>query len=139
MMEEDKRNALIEYRLKQAHETVSEVELLLDHDKYRAAINRMYYGMFYTLLALGNKYEFATSKHGQLIGWFNKKFINGNIFDRKYGKYLREAFEIRNQSDYDAFIELSEIDMAQRFKRMKEFISVIEKHILEGEKGQVQE
>lgn len=133
MIEEDKREALIKYRLEQANETISEAELLLDHGKYRAAVNRIYYGMFYALLALGNKYQFATSKHGQLIGWFNKVFIKGKILDRKYGKYLREAFEVRNQGDYDAFIEFSKENVVQRLERMKEFISAIERHILEGD------
>lgn len=131
MIEKDKRDALIKYRLEQANETISEAELLLNHGKYRAAVNRIYYGMFYALLALGNKYQFATSKHGQLIGWFNREFIKGNKFDRKYGKYLREAFEVRNQGDYDAYIEFSEENVVQRLERMKDFVSAIERHILE--------
>jgi len=53
--------------------------------------------MFYALSALGHASDFSTSKHGQLIGWFNKNFIKDRVFERKYGKMLREAFEIRNR------------------------------------------
>ncbi len=128
-MEADKRDALIKYRLEQAHDTISEVELLLDHDKYRAAVSRMYYGIFYALLALANTYKFATSKHGQLIGWFNREFIKTDVFDRKYGKILRDAFKIRHQGDYDAFIEFSNDDVERRFGDMKDFICSVETHI----------
>ena len=40
---EEKRPALIQYRIKQAKETVEEANLLIEHDKFRAAINRIYY------------------------------------------------------------------------------------------------
>ncbi|CAN2039114.1 HEPN domain-containing protein [Candidatus Magnetomoraceae bacterium gMMP-15] len=134
MIEKDKREALIQYRITQAKETISEVKLLFEHTKYRAAVNRIYYGVFYTLLALGNKYHFTTSKHGQLIGWFNKNFIKEGIFDRKYGKILRQAFKNRTQGDYDAFINFSKNDVLKQFEDMKDFISTVENHILKEEK-----
>lgn len=134
-MEPEKRTALISYRLEQAQETITEAELLIQHGKYRAAVNRIYYGMFYAVSAMGTLYHFTTSKHGQLIGWFNKEFIKTGAFDRKYGKILREAFELRNQGDYDAFMIFSEADVRQRFEEMHAFIGVIAQHIsaqLEG-------
>lgn len=128
-MDKEDREVLTAYRLEQAKETIAEAELLIGHEKYRAAINRIYYGMFYALSAIGSRYGFATSKHGQLIGWFNKIFVKTDIFDRKYGKMLREAFELRNQGDYDAFIRFSQDDVLKRFEDMKAFISGVEKFI----------
>jgi len=128
-MNEDERNALTTHRIGQAKETVSEAELLIAHGKYRAAVNRIYYGMFYALSALGHACDFSTSRHGQLIGWFNKNFIKERVFDRKYGKMLREAFEIRNRGDYDAFVEFSRADVLRHFEEMKEFIDILEQYI----------
>lgn len=134
-MESKQRIALITYRLEQAKDTISEAELLIEHGKYRAAVNRIYYGMFYAVSAVGTLYQFTTSKHGQLIGWFNKEFIKTETFDRKYGKILREAFELRNQGDYDAFITFPENDVRQRFEEMKAFIGAIEQYISTRIKG----
>ena len=67
-LEENKRTELIKYRLDEAKESVADVQLLIDNDRYRAAVNRIYYGMFYSLLALGLAYKFETSKHQQLLG-----------------------------------------------------------------------
>lgn len=72
-MNSDDRNQLITYRLDQANETIRDVQLLIENDRLRSAVNRIYYGMFYSLLALGLANQFETSKHAQLIGWFNKK------------------------------------------------------------------
>lgn len=72
---------LIRYRLAEAEDTETDVELLISHDRLRAAINRIYYSVFYSLLALGLRFEFESSKHAQLIGWFNKTFIYPGLID----------------------------------------------------------
>ena len=67
----DKSN-LLKYRLQQAKDTIEVVDILIINKKYSAAVNRIYYGIFYSLLALALKFDFESSKHQQLIGWFNK-------------------------------------------------------------------
>jgi uncharacterized protein (UPF0332 family) len=95
----------------------------------RAAVNRIYYGMFYMLLALGLKHEFESSKHAQLIGWFNKTFIKEKLIDRKYGAMLREAFEFRQQGDYSTFVEFSLEDIQNKFEGLQAFIQTLEQII----------
>ena len=68
------RNEIIKYRLEQAEDTIRDVDLLISYDRLPAAVNRIYYGIFYALLALSTKYSFETSKHAQLIGWFYENF-----------------------------------------------------------------
>ena len=84
MSKDDKdKFELIKYRLDEAKDTIEDVQLLISNDRLRASINRIYYGMFYSLLALGLKFDFETSKHQQLIGWFNKNFIHEGLIDTK--------------------------------------------------------
>lgn len=66
---------LIDYRIYQAFETINEVEFQIENNFYVIAVNRIYYGMFYMLLALALKEGYKTSKHSQLLGWFNKEFV----------------------------------------------------------------
>lgn len=51
--------------------------------------------MFYCLNSLALKYNFQSSKHLQLIGWFNKTFIKTGLIENKFGKILRDAFKNR--------------------------------------------
>ena len=125
----EERNELLKYRLEQAKETVSDAEILIRYEKLRSAVNRIYYGMFYCLLALGLKYEFETSKHQQLIGWFNKNFINTKIIDEKYGHMIRNAFKDRQKSDYETYVIFTKEEVADMFEDMKVFVSEIENHI----------
>ena len=87
-MKDDEKDALIEHRIARATNTIEEVSFLIKNKKFLLAVNRIYCGMFYILSALSLKYNFSTSKHQQLIGWFNKEFISTGVIDRKYGKIL---------------------------------------------------
>lgn len=98
------RNSLIEYRIKQAEEIILDVQLFIENNRFRSAVNRIYYGMFYSLLALGLANQFETSKHAQLKGWFNKTYINEGLLDSKYGKIINKAFNRRTKGDYDTNI-----------------------------------
>ena len=125
----DERAELIKYRLDEAKDTIQDVQLLLDNDRLRAAVNRIYYGMFYSLLALGLAYEFETSKHQQLLGWFNKTFIHDGLIDSKYGKFINKAFIRRTQGDYDSFVDFDSDVVLEMFDEMKQFIREIEQFL----------
>ncbi len=122
-------NELITYRIQQAYETISEVEFQIDNNYLSTAVTRIYYGMFYVLLALALKNNFKTSKHQQLIGWFNKEFVKSGKVDTRLGSIIHKAFEDRTDSDYGIFIEFEKAEVQNKLEEMKEFISKIEKLI----------
>lgn len=129
-LKDEDREVLINYRLEQAKETVKVIDLLIANNELSTAVNRIYYGMFYALLALGLKYKFETSKHEQLIGWFNKNFIHPGKVDTKYGKALSHAYKNRKKGDYDPFVVFEIKDVKLMKSEMMEFINEIEKTIL---------
>ncbi|MFO8023268.1 MAG: HEPN domain-containing protein [Perlabentimonas sp.] len=93
------------------------------------AVNRIYYGMYYAVTALAIKYRFETSKHLQLIVWFNKEFISTGTLNPYYGKILRNAFQNRTKGDYDAFITFEKEEVIEMHKEMQEFIKTLEEII----------
>lgn len=123
------RKQLINYRLLQAQETIDDVELLITNQRWRASVNRIYYGMFYSLLALGLKYEYETSKHAQLIGWFNKNFIAEQKLDIKYGKIINKAFNRRTKGDYDSFVDFDEETVLEMYEELKDFTSTLKQFL----------
>jgi uncharacterized protein (UPF0332 family) len=124
-IEDADRLNLIKYRLEQAGETIQDVQLLIENNRLRSAVNRIYYGMFYALLALGLAHQFETSKHSKLIGWFNKNFINEGLIDSKYGKIINKAFNRRTKGDYDTYVEFEKEIVTEMFGEMQDFISEI--------------
>ncbi len=128
---ESEKKALIEYRLKQAFETAETAQLLIQNRKLPASLNRIYYAAFYSLLGLALKYGFKTSKHLQLIGWFNKNFIATGKVDNVYGRILRDCYEYRRTADYDSFVEFDEKDIHVLYEEMNAFIIRIQQFINE--------
>jgi len=127
MITDNEREALIEYRLQQALDTIELANFLVSSDKLVIAVNRIYYGMYYALTALALKNKFETSKHLQLIGWFNKEYISSRSLDQKFGKILRNAFQNRTKGDYDAFVKFDKCEVEIMLEEMAEFIEEIKK------------
>ncbi len=61
--------------LKKSKEALEDARINLENVRLANALNRIYYAIFYSVVALGYRDNFITSKHKQLMGWFNKKFI----------------------------------------------------------------
>ena len=129
MIQKKNKDILINYRLEQAKNTIAEVTVLIKTDLLNVAVNRIYYGIFYSLNALALKYEFQSSKHLQLIGWFNKTFIKSGQIDIKYGRILRDAFKNRSDGDYVPFVSFQKDDILEMQADMTEFITYIDSFI----------
>lgn len=121
------RKSLVAYRLNQAFETIELAKFLVSNEKLAIAVNRIYYGMYYALTALALKNSFETSKHGQLIGWFNKEFITSKKVDPKFGKILRNAYQNRTKGDYDAFVSFASVEVELMLNEMTHFIKEVQR------------
>ncbi|MHC4874658.1 MAG: HEPN domain-containing protein [Planctomycetota bacterium] len=116
---------LVTYRLQQASETADVAEFLVKSEKLKTAVNRIYYAIYYCLTALALKYSYETSKHSQLIGWFNKEFISKGIVDKRFGKIVKNAFQNRTKGDYDAYVSFSVPEVKVLLDEMNLFIKEI--------------
>lgn len=69
------------------------------------------------------------SKHAGVISYFQKEYIKTNIFDKKYSKYIQQAFQIRNGCDYDDFFIVSRQDAEEQYQRAEEILKVVQEYI----------
>ena len=123
---------LIKYRLSSAKEKLTSAKLLLEAGLYKDSVGRSYYAIFSAIRAILAIRQVDFSKHAGVIAYFQKEFIKTEIFDRKYSKYLQQAFQIRNSCDYDDFFIISKQDAEEQYERAAELLAVIEKYIKES-------
>lgn len=121
------RDELINYRIARAKDTAEDARIALENDRLHNAENRIYYAIFYIVSALALKNDFTTSKHSQLLSWFNRTYIKPGKISRDLGKIYKGQFENRLEADYDDFVELSKEDVEKDDKNMLSFISEIDK------------
>lgn len=87
----------------------------------------MYYSIFYLLSALAIKNNFQSSKHSQLIGWFNKTFLSTELINKDIGKTAQKMFEKRTKADYDIYIVFIKEEVEILFKDTKKLINELKK------------
>lgn len=129
MINENDRNSIVKYRIEQAKDTIELAKFLIDSNRLVVAVNRIYYGLYYSITALAITKQFETSKHAQLIGWFNKEYIATDILDKRFGKILRNSYQNRTKGDYDAFVTFDKDEVVEMHYEMIDFIREIEKLI----------
>lgn len=125
----DNREELKEYRLEMARERLSSSKVLLDVGNYKDSIGRSYYAMFTAVRALLAMEGQDFSKHAGVIAYFQKEYIKTGKFDKKYSKYISQAFQIRNNTDYADFFLVSSKDAQEQYQRAEEFVQVVEEFL----------
>lgn len=128
------KQELMQYRLDMAKERLSSAKLLLDNGSYKDSIGRSYYAIFTTVRALLAIDGVDFSKHAGVISHFQKEYIKTGIFDVKYSKYLSNAFQIRNNTDYADFFIVSREDAKEQYERAEDFYKVIETYLKRKQK-----
>lgn len=130
MIEPEEKEA-IEFRLKEADESLQDALSLFENKRYRSAVNRAYYSMFYSALALLENKGLKNSKHAGVISYFDKEYIKTNIFPKELSKALHKAFELRQEADYSILVELEVNEVTEIVNQSKLFVKQVKAYIVE--------
>jgi hypothetical protein len=72
--------------------------------------------------------KISIQKTQGVIGKFGEVVIGEGLIDRKYGKYLSKAFELRTLSDYDVFyFPKKKEEVEEIIEHAEEFLNTIKK------------
>jgi uncharacterized protein (UPF0332 family) len=125
----DPLQALLRYRLDQAHETLREADILLANVAYRGAINRAYYAMFYALLALLATRQLGTSRHSAAIALFDREFVKTGVFPTSLSQALHLAFERRQTHDYGEIAEADRASAEETLSDARLFVDAVAAYV----------
>ena len=122
---------LADYRLSVAKEDLADAEHSFENKRYRNANNRAYYAIFHAISAcLALKFK-AFKSHAQVIGHFNKDFINTGQFPKELGRKINFAQVVRNASDYNDFYIASIEDTTKQMETAREVVALVEAYLKE--------
>ena len=120
---------LARYKLERAREELDTAELLFDNERLKAANNRAYYSIYYSLTAVLCLEPIAFKKHKDTIGYFNKNYVHTDRFPREIGRNISKAAKIRHASDYDEFYIASKEEAERQIQTAKELADLVDKFI----------
>jgi uncharacterized protein (UPF0332 family) len=121
--------ALVTYRLEQADESLEAARTLLDKELIRPSVNRSYYAMFYAVLALLAQGKKETSKHSGAIALFDRDFVKQGVFKKNYSRWLHDAFDLRQRSDYASEYHASREDAETTLKNAESLVDEVKKFL----------
>ena len=120
---------LAKHRIEQAKDDYKASLILYEAKLYKSANNRAYYSIFHSIKSVLSLEPIDFKRQKDVIAYFNKNYINKEVFPRNVGRKISEASKVREDSDYDdEFIVKAEVTLEQ-IETAKELIKLVEDYI----------
>ena len=132
-MDKETIESFSKYRLAKAKETLETAKMIFREGKdFSSANNRAYYAIFYAIRAVLATKQVDFRRHKDVLAYFNKEYVNKEIFPKMIGRKIAQAQRIREDSDYDDEYEPSFEKTEQQIKTAEELIELVEKYLNEN-------
>lgn len=120
-------NEEIQRHLVQAAECIEDARILLDNDRFAATVARAYYAMFHAATAALLVDDIRRRSHHGLLSVFGEHLVKTGRIDRRFFEHLREAFERRQQTDYEPLVDVDRQAAQESLDRAVAFIDACTK------------
>ena len=122
--------SLAKYRLEKAKNDLRDAQKSFAEEMFETSANRAYYAIFHAARAVlildGQDYK----RHSGVISFFRRDYIKTGILDESLSEIIKNAFELRTESDYSDFFVISKEEVGKQIEDAAFFVSEID-HYLE--------
>ncbi len=98
---------LANFRLELSKEALEAAELLLKHKSNRAAVNRMYFAIYYKILALADKNNFQFSDYQQLRQWLENSLVDKQVLFESDVLAFSQIYKQAHELDYMDYTDVT--------------------------------
>ncbi|MBO4664390.1 MAG: HEPN domain-containing protein, partial [Bacteroidaceae bacterium] len=110
-LSEENREALIALYTEKADETMAEVQVAIDAEKWSMAANRLYYALLHILTALFIKDGHPTATHLGAKMTLGLHYVKTGIITQEQGRLFSRLETLREKADYDCFFKADKDDI----------------------------
>ena len=126
------KEELIGYRQKKARETLEDAALLFHSGRLSSTLNRIYYALFYEVVALLLTADLSSAKHTGVRALFNEHFVKAGKVSVELGRFYSRMYEFRQKGDYGDFVEFEREKVKEWLDQASMFINEMDR-IIESE------
>ncbi len=101
-------------------------------EDYRTVANRSYYAIFHAIRAVLALDGVDRKKHSGVIAYFQEQYIKTGQFEKQYSAVLKNAFLVRQESDYEDFYIISKEEVKRQMDDAKQFVEEIARYLSES-------
>jgi uncharacterized protein (UPF0332 family) len=132
-MEEGERKRTVAAYLTRGHEDIDTARLLFANGKYKVALTRSYYAIFYAASAVLLSEGVKRSKHSGVQSAFRQSFIKAGVIEAEYSDIYGAARDARELSDYELWFMPAEEFTETIIADAERFVARMERYL--GELG----
>lgn len=126
----DKKTAtLVQGYLAKSGEKLRVAQGLLQRGEYEDAVSRAYYSVFHAAQAVLLTEGLSASTHQGLVNLFGLHMVKTGKFANKFGKYLSNLKDDRENSDYEIFSGVDPETAKLAVKEAEEFLAAAEQYL----------
>ena len=128
-MEQHNQTVLAKYRLEKAKNDLRDAQKSFAEEMFETAANRAYYAIFHAARAVlildGQDYR----RHAGVISFFRRDYIKTGILDEALSEIIKNAFELRTESNYSDFFIISKSEIEKQIEDAAFFVAEIERFL----------
>ena len=117
------------YRIEKADECIRAAHVLMEAEEYAAILNRTYYAIFHAVRAVFALDSVDRKKHSGVISCFQQNYVKTGLFDKEYSSIVQDAFEIRQESDYEDFYVIAKEDVVLQLENAEKFVMEVKQYV----------
>jgi len=96
--------------------------ILLENGRFAASLNRAYYAMFHAATAALLSKDIKRRSHHGVLSAFGEIFVKTGRLNEEFFQFFREAFERRQQSDYEPVVDVDRETAQQMLDWAPDFV-----------------
>ena len=110
-LSQQEKNTIIAYRVDKSIQTLKEAVDNAKLGNWSLAANRLYYSVFYMVLAVNLANGEVAKTHNGTYNLFNRAFIATGRLTKEESRLYRTLFTMRQSGDYDDLFDWEEEDI----------------------------
>jgi uncharacterized protein (UPF0332 family) len=111
--------------IQKAEEFLEDARYLYEGKRFESSVNRSYYCMFKVVQTLLLEKNILTKTHKGAKTKFNELFLKTNLLPKELGKMFQDAFNIRQDADYEFPLQITEKTAKQTINNAAHFLKTV--------------
>ncbi len=121
------KEELIRYRQKKARDTLQDAALLFRSGRLFSTLNRIYYALFYEVVALLLTSDLSAAKHTGVRALLNEHFVRAGKVPVELGRFYTRMYDFRQKGDYGDFVEFEREKVKEWLDQASMFIDEMDR------------
>ena len=126
---DEKTVSLLKGYITKAKEKLHASGVLLRSGDYEDAVSRAYYVAFHAARAVLLTDGLVASTHQGVVNLFGLHFVRTGRFDKKFGRFLTNLKDERENSDYEIYTAIDKAVAKHAVQEAREFLKAVENYL----------